>query len=263
MTRPFGKNGCNFFSRKLDASNTFMTHIHPNLDWYSTVGDQRGKDRRCPFATVNRCPKYFETLVVLEQQYNSPKIPRAIQKSMVKKWREDELWAVTLADKPKAIEYRDTGNHLEFRSLCPEASFEVFELFTSSISYFKSTLDFKVRELQIKDTVYGSMHWHWVWQYFHVEPMHFSDCSMFGKISKEKAIANVTISGVIHGQVNIAGEHIDSPSYSITIGEIAHQIDLSKATDAEKSNAKSKLQELLAHPIVTAIVSGVAGRVGG
>jgi hypothetical protein len=72
----------------------------------------------------------------------------------------------------------------------------------------------------------------------------------------------ITIHGNVHGQVNVAGESINSPSLSISLSEILAKIDSSAASSEEKAAAKSKLGEFLAHPVVAAIVGGLAGRIG-
>ena len=72
----------------------------------------------------------------------------------------------------------------------------------------------------------------------------------------------VTIHGNVNGQVNIGGESVNSPVFQLSLGDLLSRIDAADAPPAEKRAAKSKLQELLAHPVVAAIVGGLAGRIG-
>jgi hypothetical protein len=33
--------------------------VIPNFDWYSKIGKELGLPPRCPYASVDRCPRYF------------------------------------------------------------------------------------------------------------------------------------------------------------------------------------------------------------
>lgn len=81
---------------------------------------------------------------------------------------------------------------------------------------------------------------------------------------QEKTVSQVNnFHGPISGQVNVAGESIRNAVLSFSLAEIVAKIDASSATPAEKEGAKSRLTEFLAHPIVAAIVGGIAGGIGG
>lgn len=83
---------------------------------------------------------------------------------------------------------------------------------------------------------------------------------------REKVMPNVTFNGPVNGPVTVAGEtvnNIHSTVLNLTIGEIEAKIDASSATPAEKEEAKSLLGQFLAHPLVVAVVGGIAGGLGG
>ena len=42
-----------------------MRPIYPDLDWYGAISERKGLTGRCPFATVGRCPRYFESVALL------------------------------------------------------------------------------------------------------------------------------------------------------------------------------------------------------
>lgn len=70
----------------------------------------------------------------------------------------------------------------------------------------------------------------------------------------------ITINGNMNGQFNIGGESVNSPSLTLSIGEPLSKIEAADAPSDEKVAAKSKLQALLAHPVVAAIIGGLIGR---
>jgi hypothetical protein len=89
------------------------------------------------------------------------------------------------------------------------------------------------------------------------EPMHFVDA-----LHKENTMSNISFNAPITGNVNVAGNSIIAPVQSITFGDILTRIEKSSATETEKQAAKSKLTEFLSHPLVAAIVGGLAGGIG-
>ena len=81
---------------------------------------------------------------------------------------------------------------------------------------------------------------------------------------QEKIVPQINnFHGHISGQVNVAGESIRTTALHLSLGEVIAKIDSSSATPAEKTEAKSRLTEFLAHPLVAAIVGGIAGGIGG
>lgn len=72
-------------------------------------------------------------------------------------------------------------------------------------------------------------------------------------------MSQVTIHGNVTGQLNIAGESVTSPVLHLSLNDLLSKIDSSNASPQEKTSAKAKLKELLAHPVVAAIVGGLAG----
>ncbi len=89
------------------------------------------------------------------------------------------------------------------------------------------------------------------------EPMHFVEA-----LHKENPMSNISFNAPITGNVNVAGNSIIAPVQSITFGDILARIESSSATESEKQAAKSKLTEFLSHPLVAAVVGGLAGGIG-
>jgi hypothetical protein len=50
---------------------------------------------------------------------------------------------------------------------------------------------------------------------------------------------------------------------SLSLAEVLTKIEASNVSVPEKEAAKSKLAEFLSHPVVAAIIGGLAGEIGG
>ena len=68
---------------------------------------------------------------------------------------------------------------------------------------------------------------------------------------------NFDHSVTIHGSSNIQVGNNNTQDITITIGRLTEEIDRATAPEAEKAEAKSRLNSLLSHPLVSAIVGGV------
>ncbi|MBG0753213.1 hypothetical protein Q7O_002673 [Pectobacterium carotovorum subsp. carotovorum PCCS1] len=79
---------------------------------------------------------------------------------------------------------------------------------------------------------------------------------------KDSVMNNFTINGNVNGQLNVAGHSINSPELQVSLSELITNIEKADVSPSEKASAKLKLQEFLAHPLVAAIVGGLAGNVG-
>ncbi len=76
-------------------------------------------------------------------------------------------------------------------------------------------------------------------------------------------MANITFTGPVSGNINVAGHSISAPVMSLSLGDVLARIESSSAAPTEKEAAKSKLAEFLSHPVVAAIIGGLASNIGG
>ncbi|MCK6424864.1 MAG: hypothetical protein L6Q75_07195 [Burkholderiaceae bacterium] len=185
---------------------------------------------------------------------------QALHDQLLAKWQANELWPVT-GEGATSISGGEVPNC--FSNFCPEVAYDVFKLFASTVIRFYDEIDSDCRQraLTAEGSQPGARDWRWNFE--HIEPMHYSECPVFSKIlPKERTMPQVTIHGDVNGQLNIAGESVNSPVLQLTLGDLLSRIESADATPTERAAAKSKFQELLSHPVVAAIIGGLAGRVG-
>ncbi len=63
-----------------------MAVVIPNFDWYSNISNKVGGPPRCPFATVSRCPRYYQSLSLLEVT-GATSIAPEVDESLLQKWK--------------------------------------------------------------------------------------------------------------------------------------------------------------------------------
>ena len=242
------------------ASDTSMTPIYPDLDWYVAVSERKAVTARCPYATIHRCPRYFESVALLSDSGITATLPAATHETALAKWQPHELWPAT-AETATSISGGQPPNC--FSNFCPEVAFDTFKLFASSLIRFSDEIDRDIRYRKLQQEGQSATRdWRWDWE--HIGPMHYSECPIYSKIPQEKQVAQINnFHGPITGQLNVAGQSINSPVLSLTVGDILARVEASNATNEEKEAAKSKLSQFLTHPVVAAIVGGLTSRIGG
>lgn len=237
-----------------------MRPIYPDLHWYVAISERKGLTGRCPFATVGRCPRYFESVALLSDAGITTKLAPEIEASMLAKWQAHDAWPTT--KETAAATFGNGEQPHMFSNFCPEAAFDTFKLFATSLIRHTDDIDRAAAERAIAaDGPSNGNDWRWNWA--HVEPMHYAECPVYAKLYQERTMAQINFNGPVSGQVNVAGKSITSPVMALSVQDIVAQIDASNGTPAEKEAAKSKLAEFLAHPLVAAIAGGIAGSAAG
>ena len=234
-----------------------MANSPPDLQWYASVSERKGICTRCPHASVHRCHRYFESVAILSDVGITTEMPQELHDQLLKKWEAHDLWPVTAEDGVSASGGQKPNC---FSNFCPEVAFDVFKVFASGVIFFYDELDRDlVHRALARDNVSGE---DWRWRFQHVAPLHYSECSIYSKIPKEKPMPQITIHGNVNGQLNVGGESVNSPVFQLSLAELVSKIEAADVPPSAKAEAKSKLQELLAHPVVAAIVGGLASRIG-
>jgi len=151
---------------------------NPDISWYIGISRERGVSPRCPFATAERCPRFYHSLSLLGDA-GSTKIPAAEDERLRRKWESSDLL-------PKTAEY-DTalaGNGerwFSYSNFCPETMFDRFGLFATYVSEHGDEIDRDSAHQWLTEKNWPRDHWRWDWA--HVNPQHFTECPLYSLLS--------------------------------------------------------------------------------
>lgn len=188
-----------------------MAPVIPNVDWYISLSKNKGLAPRCPFASVHRCPRFYQSLSLLGSA-GSTSIDYKEDKKLLKRWRKSDLWPVT-REQESAIAGPE-GEYKHFWNFCPEVTFERFGLFASDLARYSDEIDIGVAHSQLSKESASSNDWRWSWA--HVAPMHYSACPLFSPLlnssyghNSSERITKVPIGDVLELKPNFFGIGID------------------------------------------------------
>lgn len=149
-----------------------MESIEPDYDWYSTISSQENLPPRCPYANVDRCPRYYECLSLLGSAGITTALQPSEEKRLLKKWKKSEHW-------PKVREHESSiwNNSKRFHNFCPEAAFDVLGLFASELHHYADEIDSNAAHAKLAKDKAVANDWRWNWS--HVTPLHYSECRLY------------------------------------------------------------------------------------
>ena len=159
------------------ASNDLI----PTLEWYLQKSAALELTPRCPFASVERCPRYYQSLSLLGEA-GSTKIDQEEDERLKRFWEKSDLW-------PRTEEYAtavlgDSETKI-FSSFCPEITYDRFGYFVSYLSDYSDEIDRDLAHRKLGEQDIVSEHWQWRWS--SVQAMHYSECSLYSPLEKEGA----------------------------------------------------------------------------
>jgi len=154
-----------------------MDRVIPNIDWCRKISIDLGVPTRCPFSSVERCARYYQSLSLLSSAGHT-EIPPKEDTKLRKKWKKSDLW-------PTIDEYATSvsgapGRRKSFSNFCPEVAHDRFGFFASELYPYHDEID------QDRGIRFGDQErmpsGHWVFNWSHVSKMHYTDCPLYSPI---------------------------------------------------------------------------------
>lgn len=158
---------------------------NPDLTWYSRLSRDCNGPVRCPFATVEACPRYYQSLA-LSGNIGATSISSVEDKRLLKKWKKSDLWP--RIDEQASSVFKVDNNLSFISNFCPEVSYDVLGVFCSGLSTYADEFDREVAYQHLKKEGAVNSDPRWLWQ--HVEPQHYSSCPIYAILNYRAEAAN-------------------------------------------------------------------------
>ncbi len=97
-----------------------MAILIPNLAWYTALSKRKEMLPRCPFASVYRCPRYYQSVSLLGEGAGGTSIDPAEDTRLLEHWRGSDLWPVTTEQATST--FGPQGSPDIFSNFCPEVT---------------------------------------------------------------------------------------------------------------------------------------------
>jgi hypothetical protein len=152
-----------------------------DLEWYTTMSRHEGVPPRCPFATVHRCPRFYQSLSLFGHSAGSTKIDPADDEALLNQWEKSDLWPVTREQATSVSSVDDEPK--TFDNFCPEATFERFGFFATYLHRYSDNIDLETAHARLGKYGTQGEDWRWTWDMIH--PMHYTECPLYSLLLKD------------------------------------------------------------------------------
>jgi hypothetical protein len=155
-----------------------MSVIVPDLDWYKEKSLASNLSPRCPFTTVESCPRYYQSLSFLGEA-GTTKIDPSEDRRLLKFWKTNDLWPKT-GEQETSVS-GPSGYMKNFSDFCPEVIYEVFGYFASHLSRYSDEIDHGLAHKKLGKIKAVRNDWRWAWAT--LSPQHYTDCPIYSVLN--------------------------------------------------------------------------------
>lgn len=156
---------------------------NPNIEWYVDISKKNGTTPRCPFATIQRCPRYYQSLSLLGRIGTNTSINPKVDKRILRKWQKTHFWP-QVAEQETGITGSE-GKPRGYRHFCPEVVYDNFGYFADSLHDFIDEIDMDGASRRLK-TINAEKN-DWRWHFMSLNPIHFTECYLYLLLQTHRA----------------------------------------------------------------------------
>lgn len=202
--------------------------VLPNLDWYLNISTRQQLSPRWPYASVYRCPRFYQSLSLLGKA-GSTKIDPKEDGKLKHSWEKTDVWPVTVEQATSVSGPGDESKH--FPHFCPEVSFERFGLFATELHKYADEIDVSIAHKELSGKEASPDDWRWNWGL--IEPMHYTECPLYSLLRAGKG----------RNGPKPTFPDIDLPD-SIT----THQISITEGDHLTSRDVEDLIKDMYDHP---------------
>ena len=156
--------------------------VTPDLPWYAEKSDLRGVAVHCPYATVEACPRYYQSLSLLGSA-GSTKIESTEDERLLAYWKKSDIWPRT-SEQATSISGAD-GNPFSYSQFCPEVLHDRFGYFVTYLARYSDEIDRDAAYPHLKEAGTPLGHPRWNWQ--SATEQHYTECPLYAVLSARPA----------------------------------------------------------------------------
>jgi len=149
----------------------------PDIKWYEEISLRKGLPTRCPFAAVNRCPRYYQSLSLLGRS-GSTEIPPEKDEQLKARWEKSDLWPITME---QATSVSGSPGKYNFCRFCPEVLYDRFGLFAEDLIPHSDEYTLE-RLIELK----GPLRDDWEYNWAFLKELHYSNCPLYSGLQREE-----------------------------------------------------------------------------
>ena len=150
----------------------------PDIEWYLRISAERGVTPRCPFASVECCPRYYQSLSALGRAKISVELTPSEDKRLHLYWEKSELWSKS--EENSTNMFGNGEKYHSFSNFCPEVAYERFKYFAGQLVDYYDAEERDAAHQRLTGEICPSESWQWSWA--SLKPLHFTECPLYSPL---------------------------------------------------------------------------------
>ena len=146
-------------------------NFNPDRVWYLKMSAQKGLTPTCPFATCQRCPRYFQSVGLLSET-GATSMDADEKAKWAAYWNPSDLWPQV---DEQATSVCGAARPIIHSNFCPEVAGLRYGRFASQLIAYADIEDGE-RAMELLPP--SDYHREWS----HLEQTHFSECDLYSKL---------------------------------------------------------------------------------
>lgn len=168
----------------------------PNLLWYQSKSSEKGVSASCPYANVNKCPRYYASIYMLGKVRITTSIDADQVKVLDALWEESGLLPV-IGEEDTSIN-GGNGKYSSFCNFCPEVSYRYFNYYASYLGKYVDEVDRDVgHRIAERDGIPDD----WRYEWWSLAECHFLDCDVYVQVHEFNSKKVGKFDGLAHPNV--------------------------------------------------------------
>jgi hypothetical protein len=149
----------------------------PNFDWYSSESKRLNLPPRCPFASVETCPRYYESLSLMGKA-GATSLASERDNELLARWKRHPLWPATDEQAASVV-----GNPRApaLSNFCPEVIYNIFHYFATGLARHYDEFDAESAHKRLRAE--GATRDDPRWTYSYIEAQHYSECPLYSPLA--------------------------------------------------------------------------------
>ncbi|MGL4683747.1 MAG: hypothetical protein ACRCV4_12000 [Hafnia alvei] len=157
-----------------------MQRIIPDKNWWEKERNSRNASSVCPYASSHRCPRYYESVVLLSGINMIAGMATEKEKELGEFWKRTNFSSLCDEEVP-AITTKEFGGLSSVRNFCPEISFKYLNYYADYMQKYVDEIDHDMgRRIAEEDNLKND--WKHIWM--SVNPKFYLDCDVFESVKQ-------------------------------------------------------------------------------
>lgn len=158
--------------------NRSMSRIVPDRNWWQAESKRRDGLSTCPYANSHKCPRYFESLVLLSRINMIAGITKSKTEELISFWSRTSFSSLCDEEVP-AIYTKESGGLSSVSNFCPEVSFKYLHYYADYMHKYVDEID---QDLGTRIAQRDNLPNDWKSSWMSVNPKYYLDCEVFDSV---------------------------------------------------------------------------------